>query len=349
MNNFFKSRFSAYVKTLSVLAILLGFGQSAQAQSGYYALAFDDGPTSNTTTLLNTLNSAGVKATFFIWGNRIASNPAAIQAIVNAGHRIENHSYSHQHMLNWTYQQVYNELQQAQQAIKNASGVTPTLFRPPYGETNTTINAAASALGLTPVTWDIDTQDWNGASTSAIVSAANGAQNGTVFLMHDGYSTTNQAIPTIVANLKNRGLQAGSINSNGDAVAWSGGNGGGGTSSSSSSSGTGKTLVVRARGVAGSESITVKVGNTTVGTKTLTSTMTNYTFTTSAAGGVLVQYTNDATGRDVQVDYISVNGSVRQAEAQTTNTGVYQNGTCGGGNGLSEWLHCNGYIGFGNI
>lgn len=77
--------------------------------------------------------------------------------------------------------------------------------------------------------------------------------------------------------------------------------------------------------------------------------MTNYTATTSLSGGTTVEYANDATGRDVQVDYISVNGSVRQSEAQTYNTGVYQNGACGGGNGMSEWLHCNGAIGYGNL
>lgn len=110
-----------------------------------------------------------------------------------------------------------------------------------------------------------------------------------------------------------------------------------------------KTIVVRARGAAGGESITLSVNGTAVGTKTLTTTMTNYTFTTSLSGGTLVQYTNDSGSRDVQVDYISVNGSVRQSEAQTYNTGVYQNGACGGGNGLSEWMHCNGAIGYGNI
>lgn len=119
-------------------------------------------------------------------------------------------------------------------------------------------------------------------------------------------------------------------------------------SSSSAASGS-KTIVVRAKGVAGGESISLKVNNTTVQTWTLTTTMTNYTATTSLSGGTLVQYTNDATGRDVQVDYISVNGTIRQSEAQTTNTGVYQNGACGGGSGLSEWLNCNGYIGYGNI
>ncbi len=348
MKNYFKGRMAQIGWALKIITVGVSLlSHSAFAQNGYYALAFDDGPTANTTALLNTLNTAGVKATFFIWGNRISSNPTIIKSIVNAGHKIENHSYSHQHMLTWTYQQVYSELQQAQQAIQNAGGGTPKLFRPPYGELNTTIRSAASALGLTPITWDIDTLDWNGASTGAIVSTANGAQNGTVFLMHDGYTTTVQAIPLIVVNLKNRGLQAGSINSNGDAVAWVGGSTGGGSSSSASSGS--KTIIVRARGVTGAESISLKVGNTTVGTKTLTSSMTNYSFTTSATGGALVQYANDATGRDVQVDYISVNGAVRQSEAQTTNTGVYQNGACGGGAGLSEWLHCNGYIGYGNI
>ena len=110
-----------------------------------------------------------------------------------------------------------------------------------------------------------------------------------------------------------------------------------------------KTIVVRARGTSGQERVTLRVGGTAVQTWTLGRNMTNYTFTTSLAGGSTVEFTNDATGRDVQVDYLSVNGSVRQAESQTYNTGVYQSGRCGGGSGRSEWLHCNGAIGFGNL
>jgi endo-1,4-beta-xylanase len=86
-----------------------------------------------------------------------------------------------------------------------------------------------------------------------------------------------------------------------------------------------------------------------VRTWTLSTTMTSYTITTTLSGGSTVEFTNDATGRDVQVDYLSVNGSVRQAEQQTYNTGVWQNNACGGGSGRSEWLHCNGAIGFGNL
>jgi hypothetical protein len=70
------------------------------------------------------------------------------------------------------------------------------------------------------------------------------------------------------------------------------------------------------------------------------------TATTYNSGGINVQYTNDADGRDVQVDYLVVNGSTRQAEQQSYNTAVWQNSKCGGSN--SEWMHCNGVIGFGN-
>jgi endo-1,4-beta-xylanase len=107
------------------------------------------------------------------------------------------------------------------------------------------------------------------------------------------------------------------------------------------------TIVVRARGTSGAESVRLEVNNTAIATWTLTTSMTNYTATTSLTGGINVRFTNDASGRDVQVDYIQVNGSTRQAESQTTNTGVYQNNQCGGSR--SEWMHCNGYIGFGNV
>src|SRR5262245_60738848 len=118
-----------------------------------------------------------------------------------------------------------------------------------------------------------------------------------------------------------------------------GGGGGGGGGS--------KSFTVRARGTAGGESITLRVNNQNVQTWTLGTGMQNYTASTSLSGGITVAYTNDASGRDVQVDYIIVNGATRQSEAQSFNSGLYANGRCGGG-GNSEWMHCNGQIGYGN-
>ncbi len=117
--------------------------------------------------------------------------------------------------------------------------------------------------------------------------------------------------------------------------------------SSSSGGGGSKSFTVRARGTAGGESITLRVNNQNVQTWTLGTGMQNYTASTSLSGGITVAYTNDSGNRDVQVDYIIVNGQTRQSEAQSYNTGLYANGSCGGGSN-SEWMHCNGQIGYGN-
>ena len=125
-----------------------------------------------------------------------------------------------------------------------------------------------------------------------------------------------------------------------------GGGGGGGNAGGGGSTG-GNEIVVRARGTNGDEQISLRVDNNTVATWTLSTNMSNYTWNGSATGGITVEYGNDASGRDVQVDYIQVNGDTRQSENQSYNTGVWQNNQCGGSN--SEWLHCNGAIGYGNL
>ncbi len=123
----------------------------------------------------------------------------------------------------------------------------------------------------------------------------------------------------------------------------------GNSSRAASSAGTQSTntIEVRMLGVAGTESVSLQIGGTTVRTWTPATAMTSYTTTTNASGEIRVAYTNDATGRDVRVDYIVVNGTTRQAEDQQTNTGSYS-GTCGGGS-YSEWMYCTGYISFGTV
>ena len=122
---------------------------------------------------------------------------------------------------------------------------------------------------------------------------------------------------------------------------------GGGGSTSSTGGGGSKSFTVRARGTAGGETIQLRVNNQTVASWNLTTSMQNLTASTSLSGGITVAFTNDGGSRDVQVDYIIVNGQTRQSEAQSYNTGLYANGSCGGG-GNSEWMHCNGQIGYGN-
>jgi endo-1,4-beta-xylanase len=118
---------------------------------------------------------------------------------------------------------------------------------------------------------------------------------------------------------------------------------GGSTSTTTTSGGGGGTIVVRARSTDGAGQIRLNTSSGTIATWTLGTGMANYTASSSSTS-CTVCFFNDATNRDVQVDYVVFQGSTRQAESQSYNTGVWQNSKCGGS--YSEWMHCNGCIGF---
>ena len=209
--------------TVGLVAVLATSGTSSAANTcsaGYVGLTYDDGPTGSTSTLLNTLRSNGARATMFNIGQKVQQNPGATQSQISAGMWVGNHSWTHPHLTTMTQAQMQSELSQTQNAIRSATGQTPRLFRPPFGETNATLRSVESSLGLREIIWDVDSQDWNGASTAAIVSAAGRLTNGQVILMHDGIQNTINAISQIMANLNSRNLCPGMISpSTGRAVA----------------------------------------------------------------------------------------------------------------------------------
>ena len=124
---------------------------------------------------------------------------------------VGNHSYTHPHLTQQSQAQVDSEISRTQQAIAAGGGGTPRLFRPPYGETNATVQSVASKYGLRQIIWDVDSQDWNGASVDAIVAANARLQNGQIILMHEWPANTRAAIPRIAQTLASRGLCAGMI------------------------------------------------------------------------------------------------------------------------------------------
>ncbi|GAA4985277.1 hypothetical protein GCM10025734_08660 [Kitasatospora paranensis] len=163
-------------------------------------------------------------------GQYAAAYPAQVQAEINAGMWVGNHSYTHPHLIQETQAQIDSEVSRTQQAIAGAGGGTPKLFRPPYGETNATLQAVEAKYGLTQIIWDVDSQDWNGATTDAIVQANARLTNGQIILMHEWPANTLAAIPRIAQGLAARGLCAGMISpQTGRAVAPDGGGTGGGT------------------------------------------------------------------------------------------------------------------------
>jgi peptidoglycan/xylan/chitin deacetylase (PgdA/CDA1 family) len=180
--------------------------------NGYVGITFDDGPSNaHTPSLLNALKQSGMRATLFNEGQFAAAVPAQVRAEVSAGMWIGNHSYTHPHLIQESQSQIDSEIARTQQAIANAGGGTPRLFRPPFGETNTAVRSVEAKYGLTQIIWDIDSQDWNGASTDAIVQANARLTNGQIILMHEWPANTLAAIPRIAQGLASRGLCAGMI------------------------------------------------------------------------------------------------------------------------------------------
>ncbi|HEX3642400.1 MAG TPA: polysaccharide deacetylase family protein, partial [Ktedonobacteraceae bacterium] len=206
------------------------------------ALTFDDGPfgnlqtTNNTQAIINILQQYKVHATFFLIGNQVSSDPEQVDQnsdqvkLVNeeknGGNEVADHTWTHAHLpvLPLTpdpnnpgnKNNVQDEIQMTKTVIKNATGTTATDFRPPYGETNQSVQQQASQLGLPTVGWTLDSCDWTqtlsgGAQKNDIINnVLNFITNGSVVLMHDGGNDRSQtiaALPTIIQSLQKQGYQ----------------------------------------------------------------------------------------------------------------------------------------------
>jgi len=120
--------------------------------------------------------------------------------------------------------------------------------------------------------------------------------------------------------------------------------GGGSTTTSGGGGGGSYVVSIRMRGTTGGEHAVCRVGGSQIGSWNLGTGFSTYQASTSNSGGIVVCFDNDNGSRDVQVDCIWLPNGQHQAENQSYNSGVWQNGSCGGS--YSEWLHCNGCIGF---
>ncbi len=171
------------------------------------ALTFDDGPVAGTARLLDTLKAKGVHATFFTVGYNAATHPGLLRRMVAEGHIIGNHTYSHQQLTRLSASAVRSEIARTNTLVEKATGVTPTLLRPPYGATSSTVRKVAGSLGMSQILWNVDPLDWkdhNSALVTRRVLAA--ARPGSIILSHDIHPTTVQAYPAIIDGLRAKGF-----------------------------------------------------------------------------------------------------------------------------------------------
>ncbi|OES43807.1 polysaccharide deacetylase family protein [Domibacillus iocasae] len=170
------------------------------------ALTFDDGPNPESTeAILATLKKHQAKATFFMLGNRVERYPELVDKIVQEGHEVGNHSWSHNDFTKLESADVKSEIDRTAAAVEAAAGVSPLAVRPPYGATNENVN---EVIGVKPVLWTIDTMDWKSHDPKAICAIVKKeAKDGSIILMHDIHQTTAEALDELVSSLQKQGYE----------------------------------------------------------------------------------------------------------------------------------------------
>lgn len=176
------------------------------------ALTFDDGPWPETTNhVLYALKKHTVKATFFVVGKNVQRYPDQLKKILENGHAIGNHSWNHQYNYH-NSSAAAREIDNTAALINKITGVKTSLFRPPGGILDNGLTNYALQKNYAVVMWSADPKDWHfrGTSTKLIKDVVDIAQPGGIVLLHDGggeRSTTVQALPILITELKKRGYR----------------------------------------------------------------------------------------------------------------------------------------------
>ena len=195
---------------------------SGISSTSHVALTFDDGPDARSTHFfLDELARLDVRATFFLLGIQVDAHPDVARRLVAEGHEVAVHGWTHRPHLLRTPWSVHADLERACNVITQVTGATPRFWRPPNGIVTGGGFAAARRLGLRPVLWTADGQDWRADATGASVASRIGTQlrAGGTILLHDSDITSApeswrsalDALPAVVAHCGERAWPVGAL------------------------------------------------------------------------------------------------------------------------------------------
>ena len=190
----------------------------AAARRGEIAITFDDGPDPEITPrVLDLLDRAGARGTFFCVGSRAQAHPGFVREIVRRGHAVENHSQDHSTAFGWYGpDRLRREIAAAQGTLAALAGRAPAFFRAPFGVRNPFVDPVLARLGLAYVSWTrrgYDTVDGDAARVARRLAVR--LEAGDVLVLHDGIATgaaraqpaVLEVLPRLLALAAGRGLK----------------------------------------------------------------------------------------------------------------------------------------------
>ncbi len=163
------------------------------------ALTIDDGPdASYTPQVLRLLARYQVTAMFSMIGIEVGKLPGVARDVADAGHVIANHTWQHVNLGVLSPSAAVSEMDQATEAIQNATGIAPSRFRAPYGVWSRTVLQRCAETGMTPIDWSVDPRDWARPGVSSIVrDIMRTTRSGSIILEHDGGGNRSETVAAL--------------------------------------------------------------------------------------------------------------------------------------------------------
>lgn len=152
------------------------------------ALTFDDGPSACTSELLDLLTERAVRATFFMVGSQLELEPEIGRRVLEAGHEVAVHSMRHLDHAQCDRADAVADVVEGAQAIERLLGVSPRLYRAPYGHFVPATLAEAERRGWNSVLWSACGEDWRPGEDAASIAERllEHLGPGAIVLLHDG-------------------------------------------------------------------------------------------------------------------------------------------------------------------
>ncbi len=154
--------------------------------------------------ILNIFDEYNIKCTFFVLGVWAEKNPEKLKMIVDRGHEIGNHSYSHRLPSQIDTLEIEEEIVKCNEVVYSETGVRPHVYRAPSGDYNDSAVELAERNGMTAVQWSVDSLDWMDDKTAGdIISRVTGkTTSGSIILFHNDTNHTVEVLPEIIKHLQ---------------------------------------------------------------------------------------------------------------------------------------------------
>lgn len=161
--------------------------------------------------MLAILEKYHVKASFFLEGRWVKKNPELAKMIVEAGHEVGNHSYTHPDMNTISASQIEEEIVKTNEVIKATTGKTVTWLAPPSGSYNNEVVKIAAKYNLGTLMWSIDTIDWQKPTPEVLQQRVmSKIHNGAMILMHPTEATM-KSLEQLIIQIQAKNLEIGSV------------------------------------------------------------------------------------------------------------------------------------------